>query len=76
MAAYGQSPEQLLALQAAHGASNEGWAPRRTPCHRALPHVLPQRFLFMKLTYHDHTPMDYEPPLFVPVDDNGIGHFK
>lgn len=33
------------------------------------------RYLFMKLTYHDHTPDDYEPPYFVPVDEKGIGHF-
>lgn len=46
------------------------------PHATALSSVVPQRFLFMKLTYHDHTPMDYEPPLFVPVDEKGIGHFK
>ena len=31
----------------------------------------------MKLTYHDHTPEEYEPPYFVPVDSNtAVGHFK
>jgi hypothetical protein len=30
----------------------------------------------MKLTYQDHTPDEYEPPYFVPVDESGVGHFK
>lgn len=29
----------------------------------------------MKLTYQDHTPDEYEPPYFVPVDESGVGHF-
>jgi hypothetical protein len=31
----------------------------------------------MKLTYHPHTPDDYEPPYFVPVEaeGGGVGHF-
>ncbi|GLC76354.1 hypothetical protein PLESTF_001770500 [Pleodorina starrii] len=43
---------------------------------RTLDKVPAERFLFMKLTYQDHTPDEYEPPYFVPVDESGIGHFK
>ncbi|GLI59640.1 hypothetical protein VaNZ11_001549, partial [Volvox africanus] len=43
---------------------------------RTLDKVPSERFLFMKLTYQDHTPEEYEPPYFIPVDENGIGHFK
>ncbi len=42
----------------------------------ALLSIKPQRYLFMKLTYQDHTPEEYEPPYFVPVDESGVGHFK
>jgi hypothetical protein len=34
-----------------------------------------QRYLFIKLTYHDATPPDYEPPFFHEVAEEGIGHF-
>lgn len=30
----------------------------------------------MKLTYHEHTPDDYDPPFFVPVEESAVGHFK
>jgi hypothetical protein len=35
-----------------------------------------QRYLFIKLTYHDHTPEEYEPPYFHAVREDGIGHFS
>lgn len=35
-----------------------------------------QRYLFIKLTYHDHTPDDYEPPHFHGVTEETIGHFR
>lgn len=36
-----------------------------------------QRFLFMKLMYHDHAPEEYEPPFFVGLEDGGgAGHFS
>ncbi len=28
-----------------------------------------QRYLFMKLLYHDHAPLEYEPPFFRPAPD-------
>lgn len=34
-----------------------------------------QRYLFMKLTYHEDTPEDYEPPHFKPITEDGLGHF-
>lgn len=34
-----------------------------------------QRYIFIKLTYHDHTPDPYEPPYFHGVAEEGIGHF-
>ncbi|KXZ44956.1 hypothetical protein GPECTOR_60g733 [Gonium pectorale] len=43
---------------------------------RTLDKVPAERYLFMKLTYQDHTPDEYEPPYFVPVDESGVGHFK
>ncbi|KAG2486880.1 hypothetical protein HYH03_014474 [Edaphochlamys debaryana] len=43
---------------------------------RTLDKVPAERYLFMKLTYQDHTPDEYEPPYFVPVDETGVGHFK
>ncbi|GIL97703.1 hypothetical protein Vretimale_3285 [Volvox reticuliferus] len=43
---------------------------------RTLDKVPSERYLFMKLTYQDHTPEEYEPPYFIPVDESGIGHFK
>ena len=30
----------------------------------------------MKMTYHDHTPAEYEPPLFEPAPDGGVGRFS
>ncbi|KAG2431756.1 hypothetical protein HXX76_009252 [Chlamydomonas incerta] len=42
---------------------------------RTLDKVPAERYLFMKLTYQDHTPDEYEPPYFVPVDESGVGHF-
>jgi hypothetical protein len=35
-----------------------------------------QRYLFMKCTYHDHTPEEYEPPFFAAADNDAIGHFN
>jgi hypothetical protein len=35
-----------------------------------------QRYIFMKLTYQDHTPEDYEPPCFLPLPENNIASFK
>ncbi|DBA83197.1 TPA: HORMA domain-containing protein [Trebouxia sp. C0005] len=29
----------------------------------------------MKLTYHEDTPEDYEPPHFKPITEEGLGHF-
>ena len=26
-----------------------------------------QRYIFMKMTYYDNTPDDYEPPYFIPI---------
>lgn len=49
-------------------------APSPLPRALSLTHPL-QRFLFIKLTYHDHTPSDYEPPHFHAVTEDGIGHF-
>jgi hypothetical protein len=37
------------------------FTPVHTPSH-------PQRYLSCKLTYHDHTPDEYEPPHFTPMD--------
>ncbi|KAL0032517.1 hypothetical protein WJX77_004843 [Trebouxia sp. C0004] len=34
-----------------------------------------ERYLFMKLTYHENTPEDYEPPHFKPITEEGLGHF-
>ena len=34
-----------------------------------------QRYLFMKLTYHEDTPEDYEPPHFKPITEEGLGRF-
>ncbi|KAA6416742.1 MAG: asynapsis 1, partial [Trebouxia sp. A1-2] len=34
-----------------------------------------ERYLFMKLTYHEDTPEDYEPPHFKPITEEGLGHF-
>lgn len=34
-----------------------------------------QRYLFMKLTYYDSTPDDYEPPFFEAAGDRAIGAF-
>lgn len=34
-----------------------------------------QRYLFMKLTYHEDTPDEYEPPHFKPITEEGLGHF-
>jgi hypothetical protein len=38
--------------------------------------VLVQRYIFMKLTYQDHTPEDYEPPCFLPLPEHNIASFK
>eukprot|EP00775_Hariotina_reticulata_P004406 gene4406-4659_t len=36
-----------------------------------------ERYLFIKLTYHDHTPDEYEPPEFHGVaEEDAIGHFE
>ena len=35
-----------------------------------------ERYLFLKLTYYPHTPADYEPPLFEPAPDGGVGRFS
>jgi hypothetical protein len=43
---------------------------------QTLEQVPEERFIFMKLTYHDHTPDEYEPPFFNPAATNGIGHFS
>jgi len=50
----------------------------RWPAAPATPHPpLLQRFLFMKLMYHDHAPEEYEPPFFVGMEDGGgAGHFS
>ena len=29
----------------------------------------------MKMTYHDHTPEDYEPPFFQAADSDCLGYF-
>ena len=29
----------------------------------------------MKLTYHENTPQEYEPPHFKPIAEEGPGHF-
>ena len=29
----------------------------------------------MKLTYHENTPEEYEPPHFKPIAEEGLGHF-
>ncbi|KAF8060066.1 PAIR2 [Scenedesmus sp. PABB004] len=42
---------------------------------QTLDAVPDERFLFIKLTYHDHTPDSYEPPNFHAVAEDGIGHF-
>ncbi|KAL3147735.1 hypothetical protein ABBQ32_002477 [Trebouxia sp. C0010 RCD-2024] len=34
-----------------------------------------ERYLFMKLTYHEDTPDEYEPPHFKPITEEGLGHF-
>lgn len=34
-----------------------------------------QRYLFMKLTYHEDTPDEYEPPHFKAITEEGLGHF-
>ncbi|GFH13653.1 HORMA domain-containing protein, partial [Haematococcus lacustris] len=38
---------------------------------QTLDRVPQERFLFMRLTYHDNTPEEYEPPFFVPVEGAG-----
>ncbi|GMH35357.1 hypothetical protein BSKO_03225 [Bryopsis sp. KO-2023] len=43
---------------------------------QTLDKVPEERFLFMKLMYHDHTPDDYEPPHFVPYPAEKKGRFK
>jgi len=36
-----------------------------------------QRYLFMKLMYHDTAPESYDPPYFKSLpEDQGIGHFS
>lgn len=35
-----------------------------------------ERYLFMKLTYTDETPDEYEPPMFGPAADGGVGCFS
>lgn len=51
--------------------------PRALPPHPAPTHPAAscQRYIFIKLTYHDHTPDAYEPPYFHGVAEEGIGHF-
>jgi hypothetical protein len=34
-----------------------------------------QRYLFMKLTYHEACPEDYEPPFFQAADEQSLGYF-
>lgn len=34
-----------------------------------------QRYLFMKLTYYEDTPDEYEPPHFKAIPEEGLGHF-
>ncbi|KAL4458685.1 hypothetical protein ABPG75_013550 [Micractinium tetrahymenae] len=41
-----------------------------------LEQVPDERYLFMKLTYTDDTPEDYEPPMFAPAADGGVGSFS
>eukprot|EP00879_Flechtneria_rotunda_P028156 GHRR01030236.1.p1 GENE.GHRR01030236.1~~GHRR01030236.1.p1 ORF type:complete len:229 (+),score=85.29 GHRR01030236.1:665-1351(+) len=43
---------------------------------QTLDQVPDERYLFIKLTYHDHTPNEYEPPHFHAVAEEGIGHFS
>lgn len=39
-------------------------------------HQVPsERYLFMKLTYTDDTPDEFEPPMFAPAADGGVGCF-
>ncbi|MEW5297667.1 MAG: hypothetical protein WDW36_000861 [Sanguina aurantia] len=42
---------------------------------QTLDKVPDERYQFMKMTYHDHTPAEYEPPYFVPAEHDGVGHF-
>ncbi|EFN50707.1 hypothetical protein CHLNCDRAFT_142584 [Chlorella variabilis] len=41
-----------------------------------LEQVPAERYLFMKLTYTDDTPDEYEPPMFGPAPDGGVGCFS
>ena len=36
----------------------------------------PQRFVYMKLDYHDSCPAEYEPPGFRPMDNANAVHFS
>ena len=36
----------------------------------------PQRFVYMKLDYHDNCPAEYEPPGFRPMDNANAVHFS
>jgi len=39
--------------------------------------MLMQRYLFMKIMYHDHAPESYDPPYFKSLEgDKGVGHFN
>ena len=48
---------------------------RLRPSPPPPPQVPDERFLFMKLTYTDDTPDEYEPPMFCPAPDGGVGCF-
>ncbi|PSC71156.1 homologous pairing [Micractinium conductrix] len=43
---------------------------------QTLEQVPEERYLFIKLTYTDDTPEDYEPPMFAPAADGGVGCFS
>jgi hypothetical protein len=42
----------------------------------ACAQVPDERYLFMKMTYTDDTPEEYEPPMFGPAPDGGVGCFS
>lgn len=46
-------------------------------CQVCAPVKVPdERYLFMKMTYTDDTPEEYEPPMFGPAPDGGVGCFS
>ena len=50
--------------------------PTLTPAWPLPVQVPAERYLFMKLTYTDDTPDEYEPPMFGPAPDGGVGCFS